>query len=114
MEAIRVVVRVKNISDISRYKELSTEAIAKTEGEPGVLQYEWYLDEENGECVILETYKDSDAVQAHLMNVGEILPQLIELGEMQVEVLGDIDEQLKALAEQFGAKNIPYFNGIRL
>ena len=35
------------------------------EKDPGTLTYHWYLNEDSMECVVLETYTDSQAVLAH-------------------------------------------------
>ena len=114
MEAIRVVARVTNIRDLDRFKELGREAIVISRDEPGTLQYEWYLDEEIRTCTALELYRDSDAVETHLTNVGEVLSKVLEICELKVEVFGDLDEKGVALAAQVGARPIPYFDGVRL
>ena len=46
------------------------------EQDPGTLTYDWYLNEDSMECVVLETYTDSPAVLAHAGNVGEHLQKL--------------------------------------
>ncbi len=114
MRELKVIARMTNIKDINKFKEIAKEAISITQEEPGTLQYEFYLDEENTTCTIIETYKDSDAVENHVQNVGEILQKVSEICDLKVEVYGEEDEKGAALAAQFGAKIVPYFGGVRM
>ena len=34
--------------------------------EPNTLVYEWFINEDDSECHLLETFRDSDAFMAHL------------------------------------------------
>jgi quinol monooxygenase YgiN len=43
------------------------------EQDSGTLQYDWFLNEAQTECVVRETYRDSEAVLEHIANLGAIL-----------------------------------------
>lgn len=44
-------------------------AVAK-EKDPNTLQYDWFFNPDQTECVVREKYADSDAVLAHIQNLG--------------------------------------------
>lgn len=58
------------------------------------LQYDWYFDERQTECVVREAYPDSDALLAHLANIGGLFGQLLALGDLNAEVYGKPSEAL--------------------
>jgi len=41
------------------------------------LQYDWYFNASANECVVRETYTDSNAILIHIGNLGELLGQLL-------------------------------------
>ncbi|MDE3201956.1 MAG: antibiotic biosynthesis monooxygenase [Acidobacteriota bacterium] len=62
--------------------------------EPGALEYSWYLNDAQTECVVCETYKDSDAVLAHIANVGKTLAALGEVADWTFEICGEPSAEL--------------------
>lgn len=60
----------------------------------GTLQYDWFYNEGHDECVVRETYVDSDALLEHIEHVGEHLGRLIEISEIAIELYGDPSEEL--------------------
>jgi hypothetical protein len=61
-------------------KRVAAEALELTIPEPGTLHYDWFFTEDETRCVVREIYADSDAMLAHLGNVGDLLGRLVELG----------------------------------
>lgn len=61
---------------------------AGKEKDPGTLIYDWYLNEGNMECVVLETYSDSQAVIAPAGNVDELLQKVLEVADLSLELYG--------------------------
>jgi quinol monooxygenase YgiN len=57
------------------YLRLSDQAmeIVRTT-EPGTLQYDLYLNEDQSECVFIERYRDSEAAMEHAANLGHLFP----------------------------------------
>jgi len=98
---------------LGEFKELIPQFIsAVKEKDPGTIIYEWYLDEERMECVVLESYADSDAVMAHVANVGGLLQKSAEFGDLTLEVFGNPSNELLKVFESIGASIYPYFSGI--
>ncbi len=65
-----------------------------TEKDQNTLQYDWSLNSEQTECVVVERYRDSDAVLEHVSHVGETLGVLAGVSDMSLEVLGDVSDEL--------------------
>jgi quinol monooxygenase YgiN len=65
----------------------------------GTLRYDWYLSSNGKACVVLETYESSEALLAHIGNVGPLLGELMELGTGELELFGEPSDELrKAIA----------------
>ena len=82
MEKIQVSAVFPNIApgDLTEFKRVAAEALKLTIPEPGTLHYDWFFSEDETKCVVREIYADSDAMLAHLGNVGDLLGRLVELG----------------------------------
>lgn len=97
MDAIQVSATFPSIGaeSLDEFKRLAGEAMERTRGEAGAQQYDWFFSEDQTSCEVRETYDDSDALLAHLGNVGGELEQLVGLGGgLQVEMYGTPSEQL--------------------
>jgi quinol monooxygenase YgiN len=57
--------------------------------DPGTLQYDWFVDAEQSEAVVRETYVDSDALLAHIANLGDAFPALLATCELSIEIFGE-------------------------
>ena len=115
MSDIRFIAECTKIKDIAKFKEAVSEAVAASRGNhPGTKQYEYYIDEANLRCVVIETYASTDAIAGHVAKVGPIFPKLQALADISAEAFGDPDEKGLAMFKEFGVKVIPFFDGIRL
>ena len=97
MNRIQVSARFANVSSatLTEFKEAAAEAMDIAKGEPGVLQYDWFFNDNQTVCVVRETYRDSDALLAHIANVGHAFARLVELGGgCELEMFGDRPAQL--------------------
>ena len=65
--------------------------------EPGTLQYDLFLNDDQTECVIIERYRDSEAAMAHARNVGPLFADVLATVEIvHGELLGDLSPELRA------------------
>ncbi|OMC36750.1 hypothetical protein A5740_00315 [Mycobacterium sp. GA-1841] len=81
---------------LEAFKALAQQAVVAVRGESGALQYDWFLNESQTTCVVLEKYQDSAAVLAHLANAGAVIGQLAALGGgLDIEVFGDVSPELQ-------------------
>ena len=62
----------------------------------GTLQYEVYLNDDQTEAVVLERYRDSDALLEHAANLGELGAAILATGLVSSELLGEPGAELKA------------------
>jgi len=61
-----------NDGHLDQFKTLMEEMFEATKkNEPGVLNYEWWLNDDKTVCHIYERYEDSDAVMVHMGNFRE-------------------------------------------
>jgi quinol monooxygenase YgiN len=97
MEQIQVTARFTAIpsGNIAEFERLATRAMEITRDEAGALQYDWFLNDDGTQCVVREAYQDSDAVLAHVVGLGEVFGQLLEVGGgCTFEVCGDPSPEL--------------------
>lgn len=78
----------------------------------GTLQYDWFLSEDGTTCSVRETYADSEAVLAHLANVGRLFGQLATMSTFEFEVFGTPSDELKAATKDLTIKTYAYFQGL--
>jgi quinol monooxygenase YgiN len=82
---------------VEDFKRLSAQAmeIARTK-DTGTLQYDIYLNEDQSEGVVLERYRDSQALTEHGANLGDLSAAIFATGSFSGEVLGDPNAELRA------------------
>lgn len=82
---------------LEEYKRLSAEAMEIVRSrEPGTLQYEIFFNEDESEAVVLERFRDSDALLEHGANMAEISEKVLATGTVEGELLGDPSPELRA------------------
>jgi quinol monooxygenase YgiN len=104
-----------NEGQIQEFKNLVAEmGKAVEENEPGAKGYQFYLNEDETQCILNESYVNLEAVLAHLKGVAAqtILPKIFNICKInRFEVFGDVnDELMKALA-QMGGVNYHFLTG---
>ena len=90
---------------IEGFKNQAAECISKVkQKDPGTLQYDWFLNDDNTECEIREIYENSDALLAHVENLREPLRILFErfATDHSVVIYGDPSAQLLENAKSRG------------
>lgn len=104
MEQLQVTATFPSIAkeDLAEFKRIASELLGIVANEPGSLQFDWFFNDDETRCVVRETYASSEAVLAHLGNVGEMLGPLVQLGGgIEVEFFGDPSEALRQATEAF-------------
>lgn len=114
MKEIKVNARFKiGEGHLDEFKQLIPQFISTVEdNDPGTLNYDWYLNEDRMECVVLETYANSNALLAHAGNVGELLGKVTEISELKIEIYGNPNEELLKMAKSMRIKIFPYYDGL--
>jgi quinol monooxygenase YgiN len=62
----------------------------------GTLQYEIYFSDDQSECIVLERYRDSDALIEHLEHIGVLMEAIVATGSVSGELLGEPSTELRA------------------
>ena len=80
------------------YLRLSEQAMELVRAnEPGTLQYDLYLNDDQSEVMFVERYRDSEAAMAHAANVGHLFaPVLATVSIVHGELLGEPSPELRA------------------
>ena len=80
------------------YKRLSAQAmeIVRTK-DSGTLQFDTYFNDDESECMVIERYRDSDALIEHSENLGELSEAILAIvSVVHGEVLGEATAELRA------------------
>ena len=83
---------------VEEFKRLSLEAkeIVRTK-DTGTLQYDLYLNDDQSECVVLERFRDSEALIEHAANLGDLTAAVLEtVSVVHGEILGEPSAELRA------------------
>lgn len=116
MEKIQLSARFKiHDGKLEEAKKIAAECMAivkeKEEGK-GTLQYDWFFSPDKTECVVLETYTDSNAVLTHMANLGEPLGQFLEISDFELELYGNMSEELQNAAAGLNPKVYSFYQGL--
>lgn len=98
MSELRGIARVKfHEGKVEEFKRLSAQAmeIARTK-DSGTLAYEIYLNDDESEGIVFESYRDSAALIEHGANLGDLSAAILATGSFSGEVLGDPSAELRA------------------
>jgi len=81
--------------ELEQFKRLSAQLLEIVRSQDtGTLQYEIYFNDDQSECIVLERYRDSDALvehAGHLGDLGRAIPGLVSS-----ELLGEPSDDVKA------------------
>lgn len=83
---------------VEEYKRLSAEALEIVRAkEPGTLQYDVFLNEDESQAVAIERFTSSEALIEHGTNMAEISARVLATGTVEGELLGEPSAELRAL-----------------
>jgi quinol monooxygenase YgiN len=115
MNRIQVSAKFANVprANLAQFKNVAAEAVEITNGESGVLQYDWFFNDDETVCVVLETYRDSAALLAHIATLGEVFDRLVQVGGgCELEMFGDPSDGLRHATAGLGSSVFsPYLRG---
>jgi quinol monooxygenase YgiN len=114
MKKIQITAKFKIHSDkVESFKKIAAECVARVKrNEKDALQYDWFINPEQTEIVVRETYTDSNAVLAHMGNIGALLGQLLAMSDFELEVYGNLSEELKNAAAGLNPKVYSFYQGL--
>jgi quinol monooxygenase YgiN len=100
---------------LNEFELIARTMIAGTQNEPGALHYDFCLSSDHRFCRILETYKDADAVLAHMTGsvVQVDVPRMLEVSEItRFEVYGNPGPKAAQMLAHVGARIFDVWDGI--
>jgi len=83
---------------LDEFKRLSAQAmeIVRTK-DTGTLQYDTYFNEDQSECIVLERFRDSQALIEHAANIGDLSDAILAIvSVVHGELLGEPSAELRA------------------
>ena len=83
--------------DVEAFKRLSAQCmeIVRTR-DTGTLQYDTYFNDDETECIVLERFRDSEALIQHSENLAHLMDAIIATGSVSGELLGEPSAELRA------------------
>lgn len=67
----------------------------------GTLRYDWFYDDENLRCVVMDTYADTQGMFAHMRNAHAAHEKLLEHASMTTQFLGELPSEAFAAVEKY-------------
>ena len=100
-------------SKIDEFKRIMHSFVETThKNEPDMNAYQVYLNAEENMAYIVEWFKNSEAVLAHLADVGPMLPELLAIAPItRLEVFGNLTKEAEDAVKSIGAKIFKYHEG---
>jgi quinol monooxygenase YgiN len=82
---------------LEEFKRLAAECmeIVRTK-DTGTLQYDIYFNDDQSECIVLERYRDSQALIEHAVHLGDLNEAIVETGFVSGELLGEPSAELRS------------------
>ncbi|MGI0013665.1 MAG: putative quinol monooxygenase [Nitrososphaera sp.] len=85
---------------LEEFKRLSTKCMELVQTlDTGTLQYETYFNSDETECLVLERYRDSQALLDHLKNMGGTAAAIFEICSASGEICGTPSPELTRALE---------------
>jgi quinol monooxygenase YgiN len=83
--------------NVDEFKRLSAQAmeIVRTK-DTGTLQYDIYFNDDQSECIVLERYRDSEALIEHAEHLGDLMEAIPATGSVSGVLLGEPSAELRA------------------
>lgn len=98
---------------VEEFKRLSARCMEIVKAkDTGTQRYDTYFNADQSECVVLERYRDSEALIKHAANIGDdLMGAVLETGSVEGMVLGEPSAELRAkLAGSVVRVFAPYSN----
>ena len=82
---------------LEEFKRLSARCmeIVRTK-DTGTLRYDIYFNDDQSECIVLERYRDSEALMEHAEHLGDLMEAIPATGSVSGVLLGKPSAELRA------------------
>lgn len=116
MNSLQISARWKiHSGKLEEFKKLADECLSIVkEKDQDTLQYDWFFSEDQTECVLREKYPDSNALLAHLGNIGDLFGKFLEVADLYVEIYGEPSEELLNTTAGLNIKVYSFYQGLQI
>jgi quinol monooxygenase YgiN len=92
------IVRVKlHEGKLDEFKRLSAQCMEIVRAkDPGTLQYDTYINDDQSECIVVERFTDSEALIEHGANLADLMEAILATGSFSGELLGEPSAEVRA------------------
>ncbi len=100
--------------ELDNFKALMNEMVDATRAnEPGTMNYEWFIGDDESSCHLYERYVDSAATMTHLGSFGQYFAErfLAAVTPTRLVVYGDPNDEVRAALSAFGAVHMAQIGG---
>jgi quinol monooxygenase YgiN len=89
--------RFDDAAKVEEFKRISAECLEIVQtSDDGTLQYDTYFNEDETESIVLERFRDEDALILHSQNMAPLMESIMATGSVSGELLGDLSDELRA------------------
>jgi len=82
---------------VEEFKELSARCLEIVRAQDtGTLQYDTYFNDDESECIVLERFRDSQALIEHGEHLAHLMEAIIATGDVHGELLGEPTAEVRA------------------
>jgi quinol monooxygenase YgiN len=109
---LNVTVKEGRKEEFKRLGEEMSKAVENNE--PGTKRYQFFLNDDQTQCVVNESYVNLEAALSHLKGVASqtILPKIFDTCKInRFEVFGEINDDLMKALAQMGGMNYHFLTG---
>jgi len=83
--------------ELETFKRLAAQCMEIVRAkDTGTLQYDIYFNDDQSECIVLERYRDSEALVEHAVHLGDLGAAILATGLVSSELLGEPSAELRA------------------
>ena len=82
---------------VDEFKRLSQECMEIVRAQDtGTLQYDTFFNDDETECIVIERFRDSDALIEHGENLAHLMDAIVATGSVAGELLGELSAELRS------------------
>jgi quinol monooxygenase YgiN len=82
---------------VDEFKRLSEECMEIVRArDTGTLQYDTFFNDDETECIVVERFRDSEALIQHGDNLAHLMDAIIATGSVSGELLGEPSQELRS------------------
>ena len=91
--------------ELDEFKRLAAQCMEIVRAkDTGTLQYDIYFNDDQSECIVLERYRDSQALIEHAAHLGDLGAAIFATGWVSSKLLGEPSAELRTIMADSGVR----------